>query len=370
LYAHVPFCFHKCHYCDFYSLVDTRDRQAAFTRRMVEEIEAARPYLLAPVRSIFVGGGTPTLLEPELWGDLLDAIGRGVPGVDAAEFTVEANPETVTPGLLAVLIGGGVDRVSVGAQSFEPAHLETLERWHEPASVERAVTLVHAAGIDDVNLDLIFGIPGQTLAEWERDLDRAMDLGPTHLSCYGLMYEPGTPLTTRMRRGEIVPAPEDLQAEMYDAAQDRLAAAGFEHYEISNWAQPDRQCRHNVAYWTNASWWALGPSAAGHAAGWRWRNTPRLTDYLESGPLAPIDSVERLEPDGRVGEELMLRLRMIDGVPTDRLETLLARGRRGAERAEAIARHVDAGLLARTDTHVRLTRRGRLLADTVLCDLV
>jgi oxygen-independent coproporphyrinogen-3 oxidase len=304
------------------------------------------------------------------------------------EFTIEANPETVDEELIDVLAGGGVNRLSIGAQSFDDRHLKMLQRLHEPAAVARSVELARAGGIGDINLDLIFGIPGQTLEEWEADLAAALALEPTHLSCYGLTYEPGTPLTARRDAGSIQPADEDLEAAMYEAAIDRLAAAGFEHYEISNWARPGHRCRHNLVYWTNGQWWPLGPGASGHAGGhesgqegahsggrggaggWRWRNVPDLAAYLASGPLPPICDVECLDADGRAGEQLMLGLRLVEGIELTRLDSLLADGMRGPQRAAAIGSHIASGLLQRRDDHLRLTQRGLLLADTVLCDLI
>jgi oxygen-independent coproporphyrinogen-3 oxidase len=376
VYVHVPFCMHKCHYCDFYSVVDTRGRQPAFAARLIEEIEASAPWLPRAVETVFVGGGTPTLLAAELWAGILAALTdrlAGRPqggGGPAVEFTVEANPETVTEPLLAVLVGGGVNRISLGAQSFHLKHLEMLERRHDPAAVARSVGLARAAGIDNISLDLIFGIPGQSLDEWLGDLEAALALEPAHLSCYGLTYEPNTPLAARLRAGGITRVDEDLEAAMYEAAIDRLAGAGFEHYEISNWARPGRRCRHNLLYWNNEQWWPLGPGAAGHVAGWRWANVPQLGDYLAGGVLPPITGVERLDDDGRVGEVLMMGLRLVEGLPLGRVESLLATGTRGPVREEAIEGHVGAALLHRSGDRLRFTRRGLLLADRVLADLI
>ena len=271
---------------------------------------------------------------------------------------------------LAVLVDGGVNRLSLGAQSFQPKQLEALERWHDPANVERSVKLARAAGIWNINLDLIFAIPGQSLNAWLADLDTAVALEPTHLSCYNLTYEPNTPMTAKMRSGGIQPVENEVEAQMYEATIERLAEAGFEHYEISNWARPGYRCRHNLMYWENENWWPLGPSAAGHIAGTRWRNVPRLDAYLAKGSWPPICDVEQLDADGRVGEELMLRLRLIDGVALHRLDELLAIGQRGPQRMAAIAQHVNAGLLQRTSDRLKLTKRGLLLGDLVIADLL
>ena len=369
IYGHVPFCFHKCHYCDFYSLVDRRDRQPMFVQRLTEELRLVGPYFKRPLRTIFFGGGTPTLLAAEHWRTVLDAVRDNLSLESGYEFTLEANPETVHAELLAVLVDGGVNRLSLGAQSFQPKQLEALERWHDPANVERSVKLARAAGIWNINLDLIFAIPGQSLNAWLADLDTAVALEPTHFSCYNLTYESNTPMTAKMRSGAIRPVENEVEAQMYEATIERLAEAGFEHYEISNWARPGYRCRHNMMYWENENWWPLGPSAAGHIAGTRWRNVPRLDAYLAQGSWPPICDVEQLDADGRVGEELMLRLRLIDGVALDRLDELLAVGQRGPQRMAAIAQHIDGGLLQRTSDRLKLTKRGLLLADLVLADL-
>ena len=367
LYMHVPFCVHKCHYCDFYSLVETgpESRQPAFTDRLIEEIRATAPGLERPLETIFVGGGTPTLLAPDLWARLLRAIAQYLPLASDLEFTVEANPETITAPLLEVLAGGGVNRLSLGAQSFNRTTLKTLERRHDPATVRRGVRLARSAGITNINLDLIFGIPGQDLDGWRIDLETAIALDPVHLSCYGLMYEPNTPLTARLRAGAIQRVDEDTEAEMYETTCDMLEAVGYEQYEISNWALPGRACRHNLLYWRNESWWPMGPAAAGHVNGVRWKNVPRLSEYLKVGPLPPITDVEELDEDGRVGEILMLGLRLNEGISQARLPGLLAGGR-----AEIVRRHVASGLLEHREGRLRFTRRGRLLADTVLADLL
>ena len=370
IYCHVPFCFHKCHYCDFYSLVDRRDRQPMFAQRLTVELGIAGRHLKRPLRTVFFGGGTPTLLATGHWRTLMDALGDNLLFAPDCEFTVEANPETVRPDLLAVLVDGGVNRLSIGAQSFRPESLKALERWHDPANVQRSVKLARVAGIENINLDLIFAIPGQSLDDWLADLDTALALGPTHLSCYGLTYEPNTPMTAKVQSGLVEPAENELEAQMYEATIDRLGAAGFEHYEISNWARPGFRCRHNLMYWENENWWPFGPSAAGHIDGTRWRNAPRLDDYLTVKPWPPISDVEQLDEDGRIGEELMLRLRLIDGITLDRLDELLKSGARGSERTAAIQKHSDGGLLQRTSGRLRLTRSGLLLADVVLADLV
>ncbi|MEX2670582.1 MAG: radical SAM family heme chaperone HemW [Phycisphaeraceae bacterium] len=366
LYVHIPFCFHKCHYCDFYSIVDDHDRQTLFTDRLIGEIRATAPLTHGPLRSIFVGGGTPTLLRPDLWQRLLTAIHESFALADNLEFTVEANPETVTAELMSVLAAGGVNRLSVGAQSFNPQHLQTLERHHQPENVGRSFTLARQAGIDNVNLDLIFAVPGQTLADWQADLTRALALEPTHLSCYALMYEPNTPLTKKLERGRIHRADEDLEAAMFAHTIATLTAAGFENYEVSNFAKPGRRCRHNLLYWHSENTLAVGPSASGHLNGVRWKNVPHLGRYLASeGDQTPITDVEKLSPEDSLGEQLMLRIRLLDGIEHAWLNDHL-----DARRREAIEQLITDGLLERTPDHLKLTPRGLMLADTVCTTLL
>jgi len=369
-YVHVPFCFHKCHYCDFFSIVDSPARHEAFVERIERELAWAGHQIDRPLESVFVGGGTPTLLDPALLGRLLDGIRRSMPLAADVEFTVEANPETVSGAIVDKLSNTGVNRVSVGAQTFDRGHLKTLERWHDPASVARAVGLLRGGGIGSINVDLIFAIPGQTIDDWRRDLDAALSMSPDHMSCYGLTYEPNTPMAKRLARGDFEPIGDEDEAAMYELARSVLGDAGFEQYEISAWSRPGHRCRHNLLYWTSADWWAVGPSASGHINGIRWKNAPRLTDYLESRDAPPVAEFERPDADVAVGEKLMMGLRLVDGVALAQLEEWLSLGARGDQRRRAIARHCSGGLLEWRDDALALTPRGLLLANEVLVDLL
>ncbi len=398
LYIHVPFCFHKCHYCDFYSLVDTRDRQGAFVDRLVRELAALAPLSAGePLRTIFVGGGTPSLLRVELWDRLLAAMAElfdlsrmqrrvgdppgqtGPPHEAPGEFTVECNPETVTPELMSVLATGGVNRVSLGAQSFEARHLKTLERWHDPANVARAIDLARAAGIERQSLDLIYAIPGQTIQDWERDLDRAVSMGTTHVSAYNLTYEPNTAMTARKNRGEFAPLPEELEIEMFELAATRLRAAGLSRYEVSNYAVPGEEAQHNLAYWRQEQWLAAGPSASAHVRGMRWKNTPRLDDYLsiDDAGFAPIVDFEGADAARALRERIMTGLRLREGL--DALAILDTATRLSAQwperlqqRAERWARsgHMDASACGASPPRWTLTDAGTLLADGIAGDLM
>ncbi len=321
LYIHMPFCSHKCHYCDFYSIVDTRDRQDAFARRLVRELIAQAQFTQnRPLETVFVGGGTPSLLRPDLWQLVLQTLhahydmsriraGNG-------EFSVECNPETVTPELASVLRSGGVNRASLGGQSFNPKHLKTLERWHNPEKVPAAIEILQAAGISRCSLDLIYAIPGQSMPDWDADLHTALALPIDHLSAYGLTYEPGTAMTARLVRGEFTQAPDDLEADMYQHALSVLRSKGFERYEVSNHAKPGQECRHNLAYWRQHDWLAVGPSGSGHYWGHRWKNTPRLDDYLsmDDEGFAPLCDHEPPDDRRELMDLLMTTIRLSEGV--------------------------------------------------------
>jgi oxygen-independent coproporphyrinogen III oxidase len=391
LYIHTPFCVHKCHYCDFYSFVDTKDQQPAFVARLIDELAALAPHAAgAPLKTIFIGGGTPSLLRVELWRELLAAIDRhfDLSLIRArhaeAEWTVECNPESTSRELCETLVAGGVDRVSVGAQSFHPRHLKTLERWHNPDNVAKALDTARAAGIPRVSLDLIFAIPGQTLAEWESDLRTALALGTTHLSAYNLTYEPNTAMTVRLKRGEFEPVDEDVEAAMFERAGELLTSAGLERYEVSNYARPGHESRHNLAYWRQEQWLAAGPSASGHvfaaagehghrAGGHRWKNIPRLMDYLDAPPgFAPITDHEPPDPARAVRERIMTGLRLREGLDGSEL---LADADAAAPGAAGRLRLMLAQM--RADRHVeeiagrwKLTPAGILLADHLAGELM
>lgn len=383
LYIHIPFCYHKCHYCDFYSIVDEHDRQETFTHRLVQELRALAPYA-GPLRTIFIGGGTPSLLRVNLWQRLLSELATLfdlrpiVAGLPETEFTVECNPETVTPELARTLRAGGVNRISMGAQSFEPRHLATLERWHNPESVERAIEIFRAAGMPRLSVDLIFAIPGQTLDEWHSDLRRALALRTTHLSCYNLTYEPNTAMTARLQRGEFEPMGEDLEAEMYTCTRETLAAAGLERYEVSNYALQGQESQHNLVYWRNQQWLAAGPGAAGHARGWRWKNAPNLVRYLEGGGtpalagFAPAVDLEPPDPARTLREQIMMGIRIREGLDAPALlaEAEAIEPGSAAILDRAATQMMNSGLLLRSADRWQLTDAGFLCADHVAAGLM
>lgn len=367
-YVHVPFCFHKCHYCDFFSVVGKESQHEAFVSRLTKELAYIGPRM-QPLQSIFIGGGTPTLLEPKLFQRMLEAIQKHIPFENEIEFTIEANPETVTQEKAEIMSACGVNRVSIGAQSFDVELLKVLERWHEPRSVARALEFVHKAGITNVSLDLIYAIPSQTIEQVQSDICFATSLKPTHMSCYALTYEPNTPLAHRLAVGKVDRVDHDLEADMFDFVTEELASFGYEQYEISNYAKEGKQCKHNLLYWKNGNWWPFGPAGAGHCNGRRWRNTPRISDYLRTTPLPPVEDMELLSEDIQAGEAFMMGLRLLEGMERAWVVELLSKSVHGW-RSPVIDRNVEEGFLEWNKEMLRFTDRGLHFADTVISELL
>ncbi len=373
IYVHVPFCTVRCGYCDFntYTATELGSRPAAsragYVEGVIAELDLAARVLGAdagPVSTIFFGGGTPTLLPPADLARALAAIDQRFGLAGDAEVTTESNPESVTADDLARLRESGFTRVSFGMQSAVPAVLATLDRVHSPGRPLEAVAEARAAGFGQVSLDLIYGTPGETLADWETSLAAALAAQPDHLSAYALVVEPGTRLAARIRRGELATTDEDDLADKYLVAEERLTAAGFTAYEVSNWATtPASRCRHNLGYWRGEHWWGIGPGAHSHVGGVRWWNVKHPDAYaarLESG-VSPAYAREVLTSAQRRTERVLLELRLQDGLPVDVLTA--------AEQLripDLIARE----LALLEDDRLVLTVQGRLLADGVVRDLL
>jgi oxygen-independent coproporphyrinogen-3 oxidase len=369
-YVHIPFCAHKCGYCDFASLAGADHLADRYLDAL--EVELGRLDGPQTVESIFIGGGTPTRLSPSQLERLLAAVHQHLPIAPGGEFTVEANPGTLDADKVRVLAAGHVNRVSLGAQSFRPETLRVLERNHNPHDVARAVDLV-AHAFDRWSLDLIFGVPGSTLDDWTADLDRALALGPSHLSCYGLIFEKGTALHRQWQEGRIAPIDEGAEADMFEHTVDRLGSAGLEPYEISNYARPGHESRHNLVYWANDAYFGLGLGAARYVRGERAVNTRDLPAYLrriESGG-DPTGPRERLDAEPRARETAVLMLRRT-ALGLNRADFLTRTGFSidSLAGAETLARHIRRGWLEDDGQRLRLTRSGRFVADAVLSDLV
>ena len=370
IYIHVPFCSSRCGYCDFNTYTASElgggATQASYADSVVAELDLAARVLgeaRRPVETVFFGGGTPTLLPPEDLVRMLRAVSDRF-GLDAnAEVTTESNPESVDARALAQLRDGGFTRVSFGIQSAREHVRALLDRQHTPGRAECAVADAHAVGFQHVNVDLIYGTPGETDDDWRASVAAAINSGADHVSAYALIVEAGTRLAGRINRGELPMPDDDVLADRYLIADEKLAAAGYEWYEVSNWARsPGSQCRHNVGYWTGGDWWGVGPGAHSHVGGVRWWNVKHPAAYAQrlAARESPAAAREVLDARSRHTEDVMLRLRLRDGLPLDLIE---ATSRRRAELAR------DDGLLDRSnydDGRAVLTLRGRLLADAVV----
>lgn len=377
-YLHVPYCATRCGYCDFttYTAAELRGVGGAlasrenYARVLAEEIRLARKVLgddPRPVTTVFVGGGTPTLLPPADLGLMLDAVRQEFGLAPGAEVTTEANPDSVSPGSLAALRQAGFTRISFGMQSARQHVLDALERTHTPGRPERCVGEARAAGFAHVNLDLIYGAPGESDEDWRASLAAALAAGPDHVSAYSLIVEEGTRLARRVRRGEVAAPDEDVLADRYLIAEDMLTAAGFAWYEVSNWAAaPAARCRHNELYWTGADWWGAGPGAHSHVGGVRWWNVKHPGAYAQAvaAGRSPAAGREVLTAAERRVERVMLELRLAGGCPLGLLRPAgLTAARRAREDGLLRADAFGAGRAA-------LTLRGRLLADALVRDLV
>jgi len=367
LYVHLPFCAHRCGYCDFVTVVGRRGEHGSYVDALLTELELERPLLAHELETVFLGGGTPTFTEPGELRRLLDAL------PEAAEVTVEANPETVTPELAALLRHGGVTRVSLGAQTFDPGLLQVLERVAGPDDVRRAFYHLRDAGFDNISLDLIYGIPGQSASALDADIDEALALGPEHLSCYELEAKPGTRFTHR--HGEELACQADALEGYFERVVTRLTAAGYRWYETANFCRPsqaaagrDLRAQHNLGYWLGRDYVGIGVGAVSTVRGRRWRNTPRLAAYtaaLARGDTPPRE-VEELPSDVRLQERVMLRLRLDEPLPLDGLGAVLdGAALTRLEQLELVARGP-----AATGEALTLTPRGRLLGGGVTAELL
>ncbi len=372
-YLHIPFCTVRCGYCDFNTYTSTELRgakQEDYASTLISEIALARRVLgdagaLRPMDTVFFGGGTPTLLPAGDLARMLEAVTGAFGLADGAEVTVEANPDTVTPEVARTLARAGVTRMSVGMQSAVPHVLAALDRTHRPENVRTAVAAAKDAGLA-VSVDLIYGAPGESLSDWEASLDAALVLEPDHISAYALIIEDGTKLARQIRRGEVPTPDDDLQADMYELADARLAAGGFDWYEVSNWARtPDRRSRHNLAYWRGNDWWGFGPGAHSHVAGLRWWNVKHPAAYAQrlAAAESPAAGTERPDDESRTLERILLLSRIREGIAVDDVPS--------ANRSRVAGLMAD-GLIdpvAALQGRIRLTLRGRLLADAVVREL-
>ncbi|MEU8074502.1 radical SAM family heme chaperone HemW [Catellatospora citrea] len=372
VYLHVPFCASRCGYCDFNTYTASELGGAdteGYVEAVLAELALAAKVLPAPPRvdTVFVGGGTPTLLKPAQLGRMLEAVDRTWGLAAGAEVTTEANPESVDPASLRELRRAGFTRISLGMQSAAPGVLRILDRKHTAGRAPAAAIEAREAGFEHVNLDLIYGTPGETEDDFAASLAAVVGAGVDHVSAYALIVEDGTRLSARIRRGELASPDDDVAADRYLAAEAALSAAGMDWYEVSNWAaDAAARCAHNLLYWQGGDWWGLGPGAHSHVGGVRWWNVKHPARYaarLAEG-LSPGLGREILTAEQRHTEDVLLRLRLVGGLPLDVLDEA---GRAAAGQALAD------GLLepsAYADGRAALTLRGRLLADAVVHSLL
>ena len=370
VYVHIPFCKHRCAYCDFNTYEGLDHLQGAYTDALIREIGRWNGEA-RPATSVFFGGGTPTLLSPEALGRILGAVRDRFGLAPGAEVTAEANPETIDQGSAAALLEAGFGRISIGVQSLSPNVLRHLDRTHPGEVALAAIEAARRAGFEDINADLIYGSPWESDAEWSRSLDGVIAAGVDHVSAYALTIEEGTPLATLIGTGRAPNVDPDVQAARYETAQERLAAAGFGRYEVSNWARPGRASRHNVLYWSAGDYLGFGAGAHAHVAGHRWWTKRLPRDFIDAvgTSTSTEDGSEDLDDDARAGEALMLGLRLRDGVD---LTGFAARF--GSETLERRAPVVDDlvsnGWLERDGDRLKVSDRGTLLTNDICCRLL
>jgi len=374
-YVHIPYCVRRCGYCDFNTYTpselsisnDLSATSATYIDLLLKELDFARQTAgEATVPTIFFGGGTPTLMESEDLGRVISGIADRFEFAPNVEITTEANPDTVTKEKLAALREAGFNRISFGMQSAVAHVLQSLDRTHNPENVLKATTWAREVGFEEVSVDLIYGTAGESLADWEFSIETALALPITHISAYALIVESGTKLGAQVKRGEVVMPDDDQTADKYLLADEKFRAAGFDWYELSNWAKTGSACRHNMAYWNGDNWWGLGAGAHSHISGRRFWNVKHPAAYtqkvLESGN--PMQDQEILTQDEARSEEIMLQIRLVDGIPRASLSE--------AE-AKSLPTFLAEGYLlssAWEQGRIVLSKTGRLMADRIVREIL
>jgi oxygen-independent coproporphyrinogen-3 oxidase len=365
LYVHVPFCVVKCGYCDFHSYVEPDETvHDRFLVALREELQRAWPG--GTPRSVFLGGGTPSLLDPARLATLLQILNDHVDLKACSEVSMEANPESITAEKARIALDHGVRRFSMGVQTFHAHHLRFLDRAHSGERAEQAFAELRAAGVDNISIDLMFGLPGETEQEWALDLERALRLQPDHLSCYNLTFEPGTRLHRDLQRGVVGPNDQEIDRAMFLHTRERLRAAGFHAYEVSNFAGRGGPCRHNDHYWLQGDYIGIGPGASSHQAGVRWTNL-KPTEAWANAALAGLPcaaTAETLRPLQRAGEAVWLGIRRTAGIDLQAIEDRIRIPWLAAS-APLRERHLRSGWVVFDGRILRLTDEGLLMADQV-----
>jgi oxygen-independent coproporphyrinogen-3 oxidase len=375
-YVHIPYCLRRCGYCDFNTYTpselksggDLASVSTGYIDQVLKEIELARSAVKSSeaIPTIFFGGGTPTLMEVADLGRVLESLERNFGFSKDIEITIEANPDTVTKEKLAALRAIGINRISFGMQSAAPHVLAVLDRTHNPENVIKATNWAREVGFEEVSVDLIYGSPGESIANWEATIDAAISLPITHISAYALIVESGTKLAAQVKRGEVIIPDDDQTADKYLLADKKFSEAGFTWYELSNWAKPGSPCRHNIAYWESANWWGLGPGAHSHLDGVRFWNVKHPAAYkerIESG-TTPVQESETLTESQKESERILLAIRMPLGIPKESIDN---------SRYPVLEEYLASGHLDSTlweSGRLGLTLSGRLIADRIVQEII
>lgn len=369
-YVHVPFCIHRCGYCDFTVIAQRDDLMTTYLDCLEQELtrELVTPQ---PVTTLFIGGGTPNYLPAELLERLLRLLREWLPLQPGGEFSVECNPEGFSSDRMDVLTSGGVNRISLGVQSFQEQHLKTLERGHSPAFVEDVVHRLRQRGVQNLSFDLIYAVPGQSLTDWIATLRAASALSPEHLSTYGLTFEKGTAFWTRRLKENLIQAEEELERSLYAAAMEQLSQAGFEQYELSNYARPGYACQHNQVYWKAEPYFGFGPGAAALLNGERLTRFRSVTGWMKNlqAGRSSIAEVEKRDRDLAAREAVMLGLRQIQGIELGEYSARFGSEVRDLA-PEAYDDFLEGQLLELSEGRLHLTYEGRFLADSVVAEFL
>ena len=371
-YIHVPYCVKRCGYCDFNTYTpnelraggDIASVSEGYVDLLIEEVNLIPES--GPIPTIFFGGGTPTLMEPRDLGRVLSQLENKFGFADGCEITIEANPDSVTLEKLEALHSIGINRISFGMQSANSHVLKVLDRTHNPENVAKAIDWAKSAGFAEISVDLIYGTPGESVEDWSSTVDTALSLPITHISAYALIVEEGTKLGSQVKRGEVVMPDDDLTADKYLIADEKFHSAGFDWYEVSNWAKPGSECRHNIGYWKGVNWWGLGPGAHSHMDGRRWWNVKHPNSYrdrLQEGE-SPMLGEEFLTDTEKESERILLEIRIRDGIGISSLDS---------EQRSRLLPFLAAGHLSNEwwqEGRVILTQSGRLLADQIVREIL
>ena len=374
IYIHIPFCLKKCAYCDFFSLPLLADEELeSYTCALLREMDlVARSFSQTQINTIYFGGGTPSLLDATQIERLLQSLRQRFQVADASEITLEANPATLTAGKLEGLLRAGINRLSLGVQSFNDDELRLLGRVHNSRAVLETLELLQRYGLSNYNIDLIYGLPGQSIAKWRKNLEQAADISPPHISLYLLQLDPTTNMGRAVAANQIRLLDEEKEADMYYQGIDFLQAQGYEHYEISNFCRPGRECRHNLLYWQAHEYIGLGAGAVSYAAGRRYRNSPNIEGYqseLECGRSQPVEELERMVGRELVADAIILGLRLSQGIELGEFECRFGVDLLG-EYATQISTCEEQGLLELKNGRLSLARAGYFLSNQALCQFM